>query len=225
MAGVRLLAVFFLGLLVAASARAGEAPAGRFDEGACRDCHGGLATGVHGGTACVDCHGGLHEAAAATARRNQACTSCHGGGEARSYATSKHGVIARLEGEGERAPACATCHVRGREHRNGGDDACRECHSPRYVETLFESGARALDIGRMKVREAEAAATTPAAQALLQEMKARSFRDLRLGIAHQSPDYEWWLGEAALDGDLLRIKSAAIRPSRKKAPDGPAVRP
>jgi hypothetical protein len=31
-------------------------------------------------------------------------------------------------------------------------------------------------------------------------------RNVRLGAGHQSPDYQWWHGQPALDGDLLRIK-------------------
>ncbi len=27
-----------------------------------------------------------------------------------------------------------------------------------------------------------------------------------LGVVHQSPDYQWWHGQPALDGDLIKIK-------------------
>ncbi|MCK5263266.1 MAG: hypothetical protein KAJ92_06240, partial [Gammaproteobacteria bacterium] len=30
--------------------------------------------------------------------------------------------------------------------------------------------------------------------------------NVSLGAGHQSPDYQWWHGQPALDGDLLRIK-------------------
>ena len=34
----------------------------------------------------------------------------------------------------------------------------------------------------------------------------KHLRNVYLGIGHQSPDYQWWHGQPALDGDLLRIK-------------------
>ena len=43
---------------------------------------------------------------------------------------------------------------------------------------------------------------------LFATLRDKNLRDLRLGLAHQSPDYQWWLGQAALDGSLLRIKGA-----------------
>ena len=36
-------------------------------------------------------------------------------------------------------------------------------------------------------------------------------------LAHQSPDYQWWLGQAALDGSLLRIKGALGEARRSRA--------
>ena len=36
-------------------------------------------------------------------------------------------------------------------------------------------------------------------------------RNLRLGAGHQSPDYQWWHGQPALDGDLIRIRNAVSR--------------
>ncbi|NQU62105.1 MAG: hypothetical protein HQ512_13325 [Rhodospirillales bacterium] len=45
-------------------------------------------------------------------------------------------------------------------------------------------------------------------------------KSLRLGFAHHSPDYQWWYGQAALDGDLLRVKAAASRLRRQKNMDG-----
>ena len=33
------------------------------------------------------------------------------------------------------------------------------------------------------------------------------FNNVYLGVGHQSPDYQWWHGQPALDGDLINIKS------------------
>ncbi len=52
---------------------------------------------------------------------------------------------------------------------------------------------------------------------MLDTMHRQTLRNLRLGIGHQSPDYQWWYGHAALDGDLLRIKSVLSRSARKRA--------
>lgn len=94
---------------------------------------------------------------------------------------------------------------------------CQECHAPRYITSLFDNGERMLDIGRMKVREAAVlmeqarAAYQPAAledaEKHFVKMQQHS-KNLYLGIAHQSPDYQWWHGQPALDGDLIRIRGA-----------------
>ncbi len=207
----KLIALVLALLVFAAPARAEDAPSGRFEEAACRECHVDTATGAHEAIACVKCHGGLHEDTASMARTNTTCMDCHGGpmgSVGRSYLTSKHGVIAVLEGP-PRAPTCAHCHVRSVDHDDDPAEVCLECHSPRYVETLAETARRALEIGRMKVAEAEAVAHGAEAAALLEKMKNHTFRDLLLGFAHDSPDFQWWHGQAALDGDLLRIKAAA----------------
>jgi hypothetical protein len=77
---------------------------------------------------------------------------------------------------------------------------------------------RGLAIGEMKRREAEAlldlarkemtATELARIEKLLATLRDENLRDLRLGLGHQSPDYQWWLGQAALDGSLLRIKGA-----------------
>jgi len=94
---------------------------------------------------------------------------------------------------------------------------CRECHSLRYIDRLFSNGERMLSIARMKLREAgtlleQAAAEFSAddltpARAQMENMQ-RHLKNVLLGIGHQSPDYQWWHGQPALDGDLLRIKGA-----------------
>lgn len=94
-------------------------------------------------------------------------------------------------------------------------EVCRECHSPRYVNRLFSNGERMLSIARMKVREAGALLKQAAvefsaeelapAQEQMERMQQR-LKNVLLGAGHQSPDYQWWHGQPALDGDLLRIK-------------------
>ena len=81
-----------------------------------------------------------------------------------------------------------------------------------------------VEIGRMKLREAEAlvkaAGKTYPEDALipvrkrLEAMRAH-LRNVRLGVGHQSPDYQWWHGHPALDGDLLRIKGLIGRLRRE----------
>ena len=96
--------------------------------------------------------------------------------------------------------------------------ACHECHSPRYITRLFDNGERMLAIGRMKVNEAAAViqqaegeftgSELAAARQHLVRMQSLHLKNVYLGIGHQSPDYQWWHGQPALDGDLLRIKGA-----------------
>lgn len=157
------------------------------------------------------------------------CTECHAEA-ARSYALAKHGVLARLQPG--RTPVCADCHPR--EARTApahyANDAergkaraeasalCGRCHAPRYVAEQLAAAGRGRALGEMKVAEAEGvlaaarAELSPEALARLEAMVARmrklSLVNLRLGLAHQSPDYQWWHGQAALDGDLLRVKGA-----------------
>ncbi len=219
---------------------------GPLADAACIDCHTDAArswkTGVHGianGASCVACHGERHADAGPYSRRGEVCIACHGGASgaaARSYATSKHGVITTLEGSrwdwskrlaeaNYRAPTCAYCHMHDGAHGQVLspellETACADCHSTRYVDTLNAAGRRMLGIADLKVLEAEdAAGADPDADIgeLLAAMRNRSLRNLRLGVAHQSPDYQWWFGHAALDGDLLRIKSALTRKARRRA--------
>ncbi len=265
-------ALVILAFFFALPATAEELPPGDFTDKACVACHekataeliGQWRAGVHApsGANCVACHGNRHDGAAARARRNDACIACHGGPKSsvvRSYITSKHGVIAAIEGRqwdyskpleeaNIRAPTCAYCHLHAGRHgirksgppgaekareasREALEEACLDCHSPRYVAVLFAAGDRGLDIGRMKVREAEALldslappppmpATEPEAARELRRriktMRVKSLGNLRLGLAHHSPDFQWWYGQAALDGDLLRVKAAALRLRRQK---------
>ena len=163
------------------------------------------------------------------------CVDCHAGAAERSWALSKHGVIARIESgrERRRTPDCAACHTfeakapapqhyprknSRQEAREQATAGCGACHSPRYVAEQLAGAQRGLAIGEMKRREAEAlvelarketsAAELAQIEALLATLRNENLRELRLGLAHQSPDYQWWLGQAALDGSLLRIKGA-----------------
>ncbi|MEO5331521.1 MAG: VTT domain-containing protein [Magnetococcus sp. YQC-5] len=180
---------------------------------------------------CHTCHGEEHNGQmAAHSRRNESCTGCHTR-ETKSYLVSKHGVIATLEAgkmdfsqllsEGSmRSPTCAYCHMHRGNHQQPDDKTvvCRDCHSPRFVGTWFATGERMVEIGRMKIREAEEvingiqnrnAGQAKEAQVIYRQMTEDHFINLRLGVGHQSPDDQWWQGHPALDGDLLRIKSIA----------------
>jgi mono/diheme cytochrome c family protein len=175
---------------------------------------------------------------------SKTCVECHAGSAERSWALSKHGVIDRIEAgrERRRAPDCAGCHVveaqaptaqhyaakRTRaQAREAATESCRACHSPRYTTEQNAAAQRGLAIGEMKRREAEAlveAARKETAgeelariEKLFATLRDKNLRDLRLGLAHQSPDYQWWLGQAALDGSLLRIKGALGEVRRNRA--------
>lgn len=163
------------------------------------------------------------------------CVDCHAGAAERSYALSKHGVIAHIEAgrERRRTPDCGACHAfeakapapqhyvkqtSRTEAREQATAGCGACHSPRYVAEQLAAAQRGLALGEMKRREAEAlvelarkemtAAELAQVENLFATLRDKNLRELRLGLGHQSPDYQWWLGQAALDGSLLRIKGA-----------------
>ncbi len=94
---------------------------------------------------------------------------------------------------------------------------CQDCHSPRYITRLFDNGEAMLEIAAKKIREAKAIieqTETGFSESQLAPAKAQfkkmqqHLRNVHLGIGHQSPDYQWWHGQPALDGDLLRIKGS-----------------
>ncbi len=146
-----------------------------------------------------------------------------------------------------RAPGCAYCHLHAGGHNTAqavapwdpntdpGETAaparaamqgiCGECHAPRYVAEQLGVGGRMTDIARMKLREArDLVAAHPGNAALAAQMDAmhKHGRNVRLGAGHQSPDYQWWHGQPALDGDLLRIKAIVSDIGRAPAPkEGP----
>jgi hypothetical protein len=139
--------------------------------------------------------------------------------EVHSWRLSKHGVLVKISNPG-RAPGCVDCHT-AKAHQPVDPDAmrqtCGRCHSPRYVETLRANGQRMLEVGRMKQREALALLARARTQFQAKDLAVMEehyrhlqahLRNVRLGVAHQSPDHQWWHGHPALDGDLLRIKGA-----------------
>jgi hypothetical protein len=157
------------------------------------------------------------------------CIACHGADspEVHSYGTSKHGVLLRI-GRAGRAPDCVACH--GGNHAPLDQDrlrhTCHQCHSPRYVASLAANGEVMIAVGRLKLREADdllEQARADFAAEELQDMLAIRERlgayqaRLRLGVGHQSPDYQWWHGHPALDGELLRLKGAYDVLMRKRA--------
>ena len=136
-----------------------------------------------------------------------------------------------------RAPGCAYCHAHAGGHDPGAvrdpDRAravCLDCHGPRFAARILEAGAAQLAVGRLKLAEAEAALARAQGMGLpaealaaatrhLEAMRA-GLRALRLGVAHHSPDDQWWHGQAALDGALLRLKGALERGRRLRAARG-----
>lgn len=169
------------------------------------------------------------------AAAGKTCVDCHTGAAERSYALSKHGVIARIEAgrERRRTPDCGACHAfeakapapqhyakkaSRTEAREQATAGCGACHSPRFVAEQLAAAQRGLAIGEMKRREAEAlvelarkemtATELAQIEKLFATLRDENLRELRLGLGHQSPDYQWWLGQAALDGSLLRIRGA-----------------
>jgi len=96
---------------------------------------------------------------------------------------------------------------------------CSGYHATRYVADQFSAGAQLLEIGRLKAAEAKAIAAQhpqgPAALAGPMEQVRKHLRNLRLGVGHASPDYQWWHGQPALDGDLIWLRHAVSRVQRK----------
>ena len=181
------------------------------------------------------------------AAAGKTCVDCHAGAAQRSWALSKHGVIARIAAgrERRRTPDCEGCHAfeakaaapqhyvkkaSRQEAREQAAAACGACHSPRYVAEQLAAARRGLALGEMKRREAEAlvelarkempATELAQIEKLLATLRDENLRGLRLGFAHLSPDYQWWLGQAALDGSLLRIKAALGEARRTQARAG-----
>lgn len=214
-------------------------------QASCVSCHGTVHDGgvrARQQSACIGCHGGAKAPAV-----HSYSTSKHGvivTIEGRDWDWTQS-----LRAANYRAPNCAYCHFHAGEHDtrrligNAGDvgaaerarDAaravCYDCHAPRYVGRLEDAGARMLDIARMKQREADAL-VEDARVAYPDDELAEALRllarmqghvtNVRLGVGHQSPDYQWWHGHPALDGDLLRIKGELSRLGRATDQSTPA---
>jgi len=185
------------------------------------------------GVGCNSCHGNTHGGSAIKARKDQRCIPCHQGPASHSYVSSKHGVITRLEkGRHEwrlplqrgnyRAPGCSYCHLHDSDHGDTmapdrGPEVrqwiCNGCHSPRYIREQFANAQRQLEIADLKLTEGEdllrsADGTQPDGFTELREGLIQHRQNVLLGVGHQSPDYQWWYGQPALDGDLIRIRDA-----------------
>lgn len=211
----------------------------------CVACHGshhaGAAARARRDATCIDCHGGEQTPAVHSYRTSKhgvlvrleqedqgqpleaanyrvpGCAYCH-------IHQGNHDV-----GVGVRAwnPVDGTDAAEQERVQEVMRAVCQDCHAPRYITRLFDNGERMLEIGQMKVREA-AGLLQPAAGKYTEEelaaardhferMQERHLHNLYLGIAHQSPDYQWWHGQPALDGDLLRIRGALDELDRSHA--------
>lgn len=207
----------------------------------CISCHGklhkDLASNARRDESCISCHGGEKDPVV-----HSYSSSKHGTLmriEKNSYDWNKSFELANY-----RTPGCGYCHMHQNNHnvsttvrhdlmneletemvQDKTRAVCQDCHSPRYITYLFTNGEAMLEIGRKKVREAEhfieqAANTftdTELQTAKKQFKKMQShLKNVYLGIGHQSPDYQWWHGQPALDGDLLRIKDSISELNRMK---------
>ena len=200
--------------------------------------------GPHAGktnVGCISCHGSEHLGASQKARQNNTCTGCHEGAESHSYSSSKHGVIMRLESKEQnwqlplqrgnyRVPGCSYCHLHDNNHGNSmkpesgrelTQSICGGCHSARYIRELMANGERQLSIADLKVKEGMDLIQSVDAEPLnslsiLSKELYLHRRNVLLGVGHQSPDYQWWHGQPALDGDLIRIRDVIAKRKIRK---------
>ncbi len=211
----------------------------------CVSCHGQLhkdiAKKARRDGACIDCHGGKKDPVVhsySTSKhgtlmqlekntydwsksfelanyRTPGCGYCHMHQNNHDVSiTVRHDLMSDLAS----SPEAEKVHDNTRA-------VCQDCHSPRYITRLFENGEAMLEIARKKVREADAfieqAEKTFSEVELEPAKKQRQkmqhhFKNVHLGVGHQSPDYQWWHGQPALDGDLLRIKDSISELHRLK---------
>jgi len=191
----------------------------------CTNCHGNdhatAAASSRRNDSCINCHGG------ATSPVVHSYTSSKHGIimqlEQKSYDWNKP-----LRDANYRAPGCAYCHLHDGNHLTGKkqdaladadeldrfDAVCMNCHAPRYIQRLRDNALGMTAVADMKYREAGQLllrqTEVPGCASSLAELdkSRRKHRDnVYLGAFHQSPDYQWWHGQPALDGDLLRIRS------------------
>ncbi|MCK4950752.1 MAG: hypothetical protein KAS48_02960 [Gammaproteobacteria bacterium] len=207
----------------------------------CINCHGNLhkevADMARRDQACIICHGGEKDPVV-----HSYSSSKHGTLMRLEEKQQDWGQPLKLANY--RVPGCSYCHMHSGNHnisntvrQNLMEDPeseevqdlmqsiCWDCHSPRYISRLFSNGEAMLEIARKKFREAsevigrvENEFTDDDLLQARQMMKnmERHLRNVYLGVAHQSPDYQWWHGHPALDGDLLRIKGEIGKLRREK---------
>lgn len=203
----------------------------------CVSCHGQLhkdmAAKARRDEICVDCHGGkkdpvVHSYSSSkhgtlmqlekntydwkqtfelANYRSPGCAYCH-------MHQNNHDVSNTVR------PILITGLMNDRETEKVHDNTravCQDCHSPRYITRLFENGEAMLEIARKKVREAdrlisqaEQIFTDDELASVKKQFEKMQYhlKNVYLGVGHQSPDYQWWHGQPALDGDLLRIKDS-----------------
>jgi Seven times multi-haem cytochrome CxxCH len=148
-----------------------------------------------------------------------------------------------------RAPGCSYCHMHDSNHNinslsryslmesKAADNnetairsVCQDCHAPRYITRLLVNGENMLEIARKKVREGNnlieqasilfsESELKPARQVM--DTMQHHLKNVYLGVGHQSPDYQWWHGHPALDGDLLNIKGIISELYRNKDTKAP----
>lgn len=205
-------------------------------------------------TNCINCHGDSHKQMASYARRDNSCVNCHNKNNpaTHSYQSSKHGVLMQIEKNtydwnkklqqaNYRAPGCGYCHMHQGNHQLTRSinmmTVCQDCHAPRYLSRLNTNGVEMYKIALMKLQEAEALIKKEAADLSIKEHEKitihlekmkKHLKNVKLGIGHQSPDYQWWHGQPALDGDLLRMKGIIGEVKRQKNIDkiaAPATQP
>jgi hypothetical protein len=193
----------------------GKAAARARQDGACMDCHGGADSPViHSYT--TSKHGVLvrleqdewdwDQPLELANYRAPGCAYCH-------MHQGNHNVSVSVRAGNAMEETDAAERERVQDAMRA---VCQECHSPRYITRLFDNGEQMLAIGRMKVQEAAAvieqaedeftAAELAVAREHFERMQSLHLKNVYLGVGHQSPDYQWWHGQPALDGDLLRIK-------------------
>jgi len=207
----------------------------------CIACHGKLhqeaASHARRDSICIDCHGGKKAPVV-----HSYTSSKHGiimQLEKNSYDWQQPLSMANY-----RSPGCNYCHLHEADHnvnnmiRNTLMDenttdaieirirsVCQDCHAPRYITRLLANNENMLEIARKKVREGAKLVDQAASKFDEAELKStreilksmqHHLRNVYLGAGHQSPDYQWWHGQPALDGDLLRIKGLISELHRKK---------
>ncbi len=200
----------------------------------CVACHGKshqtAASSSRKNNRCINCHGGKKAPVV-----HSYTTSKHG--IIMQLEQSSYDWQQSLSMANYRVPGCSYCHMHQGEHNVNRmtrhslassneinikniqiniRQTCQDCHAPRYITHLLANAEAMLEIAHKKVREADKIISMAADKFTISQLQpAREIRqtmqqhliNVYLGSAHQSPDYQWWHGQPALDGDLLRIKS------------------